>query len=303
MKTDSQGNKGSGIVEKSIAVLFFIVTIIIMLFIANMTNENLEKNIKLTLENNTKKLLRYYSKEDKSVDTKTSVKEVISPNKTLSENEKSKSHLEEARLQVTTKNIKESIPIKHKVDVLKTSAINKGEKKVITKGKDGLKEVNKELTYKGETLEDTEVIESKILEKPVNEVILEGVESDIPVFMVPSKGRYSSFYGERWNKQHKGVDIAASIGTPIRASEGGEVIFSGEKGTYGNCVIIKHKNGYETLYAHISKLIAKKGDKVDKGQIIAEVGNTGRSTGPHLHFEVKIKGKHVDPMNYLKDKK
>lgn len=185
------------------------------------------------------------------------------------------------------------------IDTIETANLNVGEVKMIRKGEKGKKEVQKHITYKGPSINNIEIEDTKIVKGSVNEIVLKGVDSDVPVFMVPSKGRYSSYFGERWNRKHKGVDIAAPIGTPIRASEGGKVVFSGEKGTYGNCIILKHKNGYETLYGHSSKLIAKKGDKINKGDIIAEVGNTGRSTGPHVHFEVKINGEHVDPMKYL----
>ena len=99
---------------------------------------------------------------------------------------------------------------------------------------------------------------------------------------------------------HTGLDISASLGTPIKAADGGKVVFVGRKGAYGNMVEIDHGNGYKTRYAHCSKMLVKVGDKVYKGQHIANVGNTGRSTGPHLHFEVLKNGKSQNPSKYLK---
>lgn len=101
---------------------------------------------------------------------------------------------------------------------------------------------------------------------------------------------------------HYGIDISAAKGVSIKASASGTVEFSGKKGGYGNCVIINHGNGIKTLYGHSSKLLVKEGQKVQKGDVIAQVGSTGRSTGPHLHFEVHVGGTQVDPLKYL-DKK
>ncbi|WP_232364250.1 M23 family metallopeptidase [Desulforapulum autotrophicum] len=97
-------------------------------------------------------------------------------------------------------------------------------------------------------------------------------------------------------KPHTGIDYGARMGTPIFATAQGKVTYSGWKTGYGKVVILKHSNGYQTYYAHCSKLIAKKGQFVDQGQTIAKVGMTGVATGPHVHYEVRIKGKPVDPM-------
>lgn len=97
-------------------------------------------------------------------------------------------------------------------------------------------------------------------------------------------------------KPHTGIDYGARTGTPIFATAQGRVIYSGWKSGYGKIVMLKHPNGYQTYYAHCSKLIAKKGQFVDQGQTIARVGMTGVATGPHVHYEVRINGKPVDPM-------
>ncbi|MBV8326322.1 M23 family metallopeptidase [Chryseobacterium sp.] len=98
---------------------------------------------------------------------------------------------------------------------------------------------------------------------------------------------------------HKGLDIAVAYGSDVRAAAAGTVIFSGQKGGYGNCVIVSHGNGLATLYGHLSQLISKTNDKVKVGQVIAKSGNTGRSTGPHLHYEVHKNNTPVNPKLFM----
>lgn len=117
---------------------------------------------------------------------------------------------------------------------------------------------------------------------------------------LPAQGSISSYFGERWGRQHKGIDIAANTGSNIVAFQSGKVTFSGWNGGYGNLVIIDHGNGFETYYGHNSKNLVKVGDKVDKGDVIAKVGSTGNSTGPHCHFEIRVNGKPINPLNYIK---
>jgi murein DD-endopeptidase MepM/ murein hydrolase activator NlpD len=95
------------------------------------------------------------------------------------------------------------------------------------------------------------------------------------------------------------VDFAGATGTNIWAADGGVVTHAGWKGNYGYCVIIDHQNGYVTYYAHCSKLLVKRGDKVAQGDIIAKVGNTGRSFGSHVHFEIRKNGVCQNPLNYI----
>ncbi len=98
---------------------------------------------------------------------------------------------------------------------------------------------------------------------------------------------------------HKGLDIAVAFGSDVIATAAGTVIFSGQKGGYGNCVIVSHGNGLATLYGHLSQLIAKTNDKVKVGQVIAKSGNSGRSTGPHLHYEVHKNNTPVNPKLFM----
>ena len=110
--------------------------------------------------------------------------------------------------------------------------------------------------------------------------------------------RSDPFHGK--TRHHKGLDIAAPTGTPIHPVRPGTVVSSGERGGYGNVVVLDHGDGTTSLYAHCHELKVKKGDKVGYGDVIATVGSTGRSTGPHLHLEVHRDGKAVDPMAELK---
>ena len=110
----------------------------------------------------------------------------------------------------------------------------------------------------------------------------------------------SSGYGARWGRTHKGIDFAESTGTNIYASAPGTVTFSGwNTGGFGYLVIISHGNGVQTYYAHCSSLVAKVGQNVSQGQLIAKVGNTGRSFGAHLHFEIRVNGVAYNPALYL----
>ncbi len=122
----------------------------------------------------------------------------------------------------------------------------------------------------------------------------------------PYRGDITSTFGHRENpftgenvETHKGVDIRAPMGAPVRAMAKGEVEFAGLRGGFGNCIMLKHGNGFETLYGHLSKILVSVGQKIDIGQQIGNVGSTGRSTGPHLHYEVHKNGEKIDPKNFL----
>lgn len=112
-------------------------------------------------------------------------------------------------------------------------------------------------------------------------------------------GIVMSGFGIRRGRRHDGVDISAKGGTPIKAAADGKVVFSGRMRGYGNLIVMKHEDDYFTAYAHNRRNLAKKGRKVKQGEVIAQVGRTGRATGNHVHFEVRKGQKAMDPMNFL----
>jgi murein DD-endopeptidase MepM/ murein hydrolase activator NlpD len=126
-----------------------------------------------------------------------------------------------------------------------------------------------------------------------------------PALILPVSGRPTSGYGLRKDpvvgtiKNHPGIDLAAPMGAPVDAAAAGQVTHAGPGGTYGNLVTIRHANGYETRYAHLSKVLVHEGDKVGVGTEVGEVGSTGLSIGPHLHFEVRHDEKLMDPADLL----
>ena len=128
-------------------------------------------------------------------------------------------------------------------------------------------------------------------------------KADLGITLIkPVSGIISSRFGavsSIRSSRHTGLDIATNKGTPIAAAASGIVSFSGRKGSYGNMIIIDHGNGVQTYYGHCNTLIAKAGQTISQGQKIATVGSTGNSTGPHLHFEVRINGVAYNPQNYL----
>jgi murein DD-endopeptidase MepM/ murein hydrolase activator NlpD len=118
-------------------------------------------------------------------------------------------------------------------------------------------------------------------------------------FVWPVHGVLTSGFGWRWGRMHEGVDIAVSSGTPVVAAKAGVVIVAGWMGGYGNLVVVDHGGGVATAYGHNTSVTVGVGQLVAQGQLIAYSGNTGHSTGPHVHFEVRINGGAVDPMGYL----
>ena len=144
-------------------------------------------------------------------------------------------------------------------------------------------------------------MESKAKEiKEENEAI--AVIDGIKLSVLPVSGRVTSRYGESSSirrSTHTGLDIACANGTDIKCVASGTVTFAASDGSYGNLVKVEHGNGIETWYAHCSKIYAKVGQEVKAGDVISAVGSTGNSTGPHLHFEIRINGNTVNPQKYV----
>jgi murein DD-endopeptidase MepM/ murein hydrolase activator NlpD len=116
----------------------------------------------------------------------------------------------------------------------------------------------------------------------------------------PSRGSISSDFGMRWGRMHKGIDIAANLGATINAALDGTVSYADWQDGYGKVIKIDHGRGIESTYAHCSSITVKKGEVVKQGEKIGEVGSTGNSTGPHLHFEVRENGEPKNPQKYMK---
>ncbi|MCB0873900.1 MAG: M23 family metallopeptidase [Thermoleophilia bacterium] len=115
----------------------------------------------------------------------------------------------------------------------------------------------------------------------------------------PTHGTLTSGFGYRWGRMHEGIDIAVPNGTPVVAAASGTVIQAGWGGGYGNLVVIDHGGGIATAYAHNTSLAVSVGQHVTQGSVVAYSGSTGHSTGPHVHFEVRVGGAARDPMGYL----
>lgn len=123
----------------------------------------------------------------------------------------------------------------------------------------------------------------------------------LPLAMpVKQSFRYTSGFGRRWGRAHEGIDMAGPVGTPIHTTGDGVVTFAGWQSGYGNLIKISHELGTETRYAHLNKIRVRVGQRVSQGELIGDMGNTGRSTGPHLHYEVRVNGRAVDPMSFIK---
>lgn len=203
----------------------------------------------------------------------------------------------------------ENVP--YSVKNVNDSKIYKGSSKVTQKGKEGSAEVEKKVTVLNGNVTKEEVIATKLITPAVQQVVAVGTKaksygssnyiasSSTGTFSWPARGSITSRFGRRWGELHTGLDIAVPRGTIVKAADSGVVSFAGWNGGYGYCVIINHKNGYQTLYGHNSKLYVKVGQEVSKGQKIASSGSTGRSTGPHVHFEVRKNGVQQNPERYL----
>lgn len=180
-----------------------------------------------------------------------------------------------------------------------------GVQKTKVQGQNGKKLVTTEIVSVDGQEESSTVISEEVVEEPVTEVIRVGIKKRAPTgtYIVPYNGTISSRFGWRIFQgkydYHTGIDFAGPKGSLVVASDGGTVVKAGWYGAYGYCVIISHGNGIQTLYGHNSKLLVKVGDKVAQGEAIARVGSTGRSTGPHVHFEIRINGTAVNPAKYL----
>ncbi|MEQ2444417.1 M23 family metallopeptidase [Pseudoflavonifractor intestinihominis] len=212
----------------------------------------------------------------------------------------------------TTETITYQEAIASPVEEVEDDSMYQGDTKVLDAGSEGLAEITADVTYVNGNERERNITNNVTITEPTAKVIAVGTKerpSWLPTgsFIWPVYGNITSYFGYRYifgsYSYHSGIDIAAAYGTGIQAADGGTVIWAGtgtgSNWSYGKYVIIDHGNGYQTYYAHCSSLLVSVGDKVYQGQVIARVGSTGRSTGNHCHFQVKINGTTVNPLSYL----
>ncbi len=233
----------------------------------------------------------------------------------LSEDIKSSEQVNElvSELKVkTVSTVTSETEVKYSTKTVYTSKQERGYQKVKTKGEKGLKtETAVVETVNGKETAKT-VISRKVLKEPVQKVVVKGTAVPMASATARAKAKsagficpmnkssikmISAYWGD--GRGHKAIDFAGDTGSPIFAAKAGKVTFSGWDGNYGYAVVIDHGNGYQTRYAHASALCVKKGQTVSQGQQVARLGNTGRSTGPHLHFEILKNGNQVNPAPYI----
>ncbi len=177
--------------------------------------------------------------------------------------------------------------------------------KILQEPISGFRKVVADITYRNDEKDDLSIVYEDVVMKAVPKIVERGTKTP-PTYLKPiSGGRLSSGFGKRKSPTkgastyHKGIDWAVPIGTAVCASSGGQVVRAGWGSGYGYCVYIQHSDGKMTRYGHLSKVLVKAGQTVKQGEKIALSGNTGVSSGPHLHFEILINGTQVNPLNYL----
>ncbi|WP_211749831.1 M23 family metallopeptidase [Paenibacillus sp. Marseille-Q4541] len=209
--------------------------------------------------------------------------------------------LKPALTVTTVENVVEEVITEPQVEIRKSDELKSGVTKVVRPGQTGRKQVSYRITKENGDVVKEEWLGQEVLEASVTEVVLQGTKvtgEGSGVFSWPvTDAIMSSSFGQRWGRQHKGIDLVGE--RAIKASDEGVVTFAGQQSGYGNVIIINHGNGYETLYGHLNSINVKEGQIVEKGESIGVMGNTGRSTGTHLHFEIKKDSVALNPMKYL----
>ncbi|MBY0009079.1 peptidoglycan DD-metalloendopeptidase family protein [Paenibacillus typhae] len=207
-------------------------------------------------------------------------------------------------LTVTTvEQVTEQVVTEPEVIVRTSDQLAAGKSKVVRPGQTGLKEMQYRLTKENGLVVKEEWLGQTVLKESLPEVVYRGtkvVGEGTGMFAWPVSGAtLSSSFGERWGRAHKGVDLVSGNRT-IKAADAGTVTFAGVQSGYGNVVIVDHKNGYVTYYGHLRSISVSVGQRLEQGGKIGIMGNTGRSTGTHLHFEIRKNGTAVNPLKYLK---
>lgn len=207
-------------------------------------------------------------------------------------------------LSVKTVELREEVHDVHYETIYQTDdTLKLGKQVVVQQGKEGKKQVTIRVTKINGVEKQLEIVDEVILVEPQPAIIKKGTK------VIPGEGTgtfawpvanptITSGYGKRWGSFHKGLDMV-SKNKNILASDNGKVTFVGNRSGYGNCIIIDHGNGYQTLYGHLSKINVSEGTVVEKGEVIGVMGNTGNSYGVHLHFEIHKDGVAQNPIKYL----
>lgn len=220
-------------------------------------------------------------------------------------------------VQVTHEETKDE-DIKFERELVESDEFPKSYRKVTQTGEKGKRQITTRITLlNGEEI-NREILQDKVIKEPVTEKIIVGtaepqksdsIEASVGDGVVPDliwpldNHSTTSGYGSRWGSFHGGLDVVTSDGTfgaPVKAVADGVVVFNGYSGSYGYLMKIDHGDGVQSWYGHNSQNIAQPGDIVKQGDVISKAGSTGRSTGPHVHLEIRINGKRQNPANYLK---
>jgi murein DD-endopeptidase MepM/ murein hydrolase activator NlpD len=190
----------------------------------------------------------------------------------------------------------------YETEIVKDETLRAGTSNVIQKGKPGMKKMTFRVVRINGQVMDEELLEEQVLVEPVKEIVKKGTlvikgegtgKFAWPVY----SARITSTFGMRWGKLHKGLDMIGNHN--IMAADNGVVAEAGFHHDFGNYIIINHKNGYKTVYMHMSKLLVRAGTTVQKGDKIGIMGETGQAYGVHLHFEIHQNGTPVNPLKFL----
>lgn len=203
----------------------------------------------------------------------------------------------------------ETVTLEYNTKKIFTDSLRDGVTKVVSKGYNGEGEETYQLVSIDGIVSERETLSVDVTVAPADEVVRVGTSSNgkevasIGTFQKPYDGIITSYVGPRWGRTHNGIDIVADgrpcKGDPAYAAADGVVVRADWYGGYGNCVIIDHGDGIQTLYAHFSELSVQVGDVVKAGDEVGKIGSTGNSTGPHLHFEVHVDGEIVNPLIFV----
>jgi len=196
--------------------------------------------------------------------------------------------------------------VPYRIHIIWDDSLYRTELVHIRPGKNGTEEITSAITaINGKVISET-IMNERTVEPPQTGVLKRGTQrtpDDILIasaFLPPGQGLISSFFGPRWGAFHYGIDVAVPVGTPVHAFQTGNVVFTGFLGRFGHTVIIEHPEGIISKYGHLSKILVAIDQNVTKGTPIAYSGNSGFSTGPHVHFEIRENNRPIDPLPYLK---